>query len=55
VAVSPPPQGRPPKFSRVLVLFGSGIADCAVSWVSGLAPACSAAAVVSTLNVDPGG
>ena len=55
VAVGPPPQALPPKFSSVAVLSGSGIRGAAVSWVSAVAPACSAAAVVITLNVEPGG
>src|SRR5262249_5080109 len=54
-AVGPLPHGVPPKFSRVAVLSGSGIRAADGSWVSGVAPACRAAAVVITLNVDPGG
>ena len=54
-AVGPPPHGVPPKFSSVAVLSGSGIRAAEVSWLSGVAPVCSAAAVVMTLNVDPGG
>ena len=54
-AVGPPPHGVPPKFSSVAVLSGSGISGRAVSAMSGVAPVCSAAAVVITLNVDPGG
>ena len=45
----------PPKFSSVAVLSGNGICDAAVSWSSSVAPVCKAAAVVITLNVDPGG
>jgi hypothetical protein len=37
------------------VLSGNGIRDAAVSWVFTVAPACRAAAVVITLNVEPGG
>ncbi len=54
-AVGPGPHDAPPKFSSVAVLSGSGIRGAAVSWVSGVLPACSAAAVVITLNVEPGG
>ena len=54
-AVGPPPHGVPPKFSNVAVLSGNGIRAAAGSWTSGVAPFCSAAAVVITLNVDPGG
>lgn len=53
--VAPPPQRWPPKFSRVAVLPGSGICGAGVSWVSGLTPACRAAAVSISLNVEPGG
>ena len=55
VAVGPPPQAEPPKFSSVAVLSGNAIRGAAVSCVFGVAPACSAAAVVITLNVEPGG
>jgi hypothetical protein len=37
------------------VLSGNSIRGAAVTVVLGVAPACSAAAVVMTLNVDPGG
>ena len=54
-AVGPPPHDVPPKFSSVAVLSGNGIRGAAVSWVFSVAPACSAAAVVMTLKVEPGG
>ena len=49
------PHWAPPKFSSVAVLSGKLVRAAEVSWVSGVAPACRAAAVVMTLNVEPGG
>ena len=53
--MGPAPQAAPPKFASVAVLSGNAIWAAAVSWVFSVAPDCSAAAVVMTLNVDPGG
>ena len=45
----------PAKFSRCVAVSCSVISDAAVSWLSGVKPACSAAAVSINLNVEPGG